>query len=166
MTQPRQRHIPLNIDERQELDRRKRDYESRTGDVGDWGKFLGTVSLAGLAALGVYAMAQAIKRAPTVWQVDCSSCGVGFPIQVPNPPPWRLAWVKCPNCGAELVIDFAKSALVVSNEHEADSDSVRIAFCHVCQQPIKATFSRVNPQGVEYLECERCGRVPGIRSWE
>jgi hypothetical protein len=166
VTRPRQRHIPLNIDERLGLDQRKRDYEDRTGDVGDWGKFLGTVSLAGLAALGVYEMAQAIKRAPTVWQVDCSGCGVGFPIQVPNPPPWRLALVKCPGCGAELVIDFVKSASVVSNEHGSGSDGLRIAFCHVCQQPVRATFSGINPQAVEYLVCERCGRVPGIRSWE
>ena len=166
MTQPRQRHIPLNIGEREEMDRRKRDYEDKTGDVGDWGKFLANVSLAGLAALGVYTMAEATKRAPTVWQVNCSSCRVGFPIQAPNPPPWRLAQVKCPNCSAELVIDFAVSESVLPNEHEADSDGVRIAFCHVCQQPITATFARVNPRGVEYLECERCGRVPGVRSWE
>jgi hypothetical protein len=165
MAQPRQRHIPLNIDERLELDRRKRDYEDRTGDVGDWGRFLGTVSLAGLAALGVYAMAQAIRRAPSVWQVDCSSCGVGFPIQVPNPPPWRLAQVKCPKCGAELVIDFSDSASIVSNESQVGSDRGQVAFCHVCQQPVKASLSKLNPRGVEYLKCELCGRVPGIRSW-
>ncbi len=166
MSQPRQRHIPLNIDDRRELDQRKRDYEARTGDIGDWGKFLGIVSLAGLAALGVYTMAQATKRAPTVWQVNCSHCGVGFPIQVPNPPPWRLAQTRCYSCGGVLVIDFAKSAPEGTNGHEAGSDNISIAFCHICQQPIKADLTRVNPRRVEYLECERCGRVPRIRSGE
>ena len=166
MTQPRQRHIPLSIDERRVLDRRKREYEDRTGDTGDWGKFLGIISLAGLAALGIYAMAQVTKRAPTVWQVDCSRCGMGFPIQVPNPPPWRLAQVRCPSCSNELVIDFAKSASGVSNGHEAGPDSLYTAHCHVCQQPIKASFSKVNPRGVEYLECAHCGRVPSISSRE
>ncbi len=164
MTQPRQRHIPLSIDERRVLDRRKREYEDRTGDTGDWGKFLGTISLAGLAALGIYAMAEATKRAPTVWQVDCSRCGMGFPVQVPNPPPWRLAQVRCPNCSSELVVDFAKSASGVSNGREGGPDSVYTAYCNVCQQPIKAGFSKVNPQGVEYVECARCGRVPSTGS--
>lgn len=166
MSQPRQRHIPLSIDDRRVLDWRKREYEDRTGDTGDWGKFLGIISLAGLAALGIYAMAQATKRAPTVWQVNCSLCGEGFPIQVPNPPPWRLAQVRCPNCSSELVIDFAEPASSVSNRHEAGPDSVYTVYCNVCQQPIKTAFSKVNPQGVEYLECPRCGRVPSISSRE
>lgn len=166
MSQPRQRHIPLSIDERRELDRRKREYEDRTGDTGDWGKFLGIISLAGLAALGIYAMAQATKRAPTVWQVSCSHCGTGFPIQVPNPPPWRLAQVRCPDCSSELVVDFAKSASGVSNGQVVGPDSVYAAYCQVCQQPIKPAFSKVNPRGVEYLECARCGRVSSIRSRE
>ena len=87
MPEPRQRNIPLDINERQQLDQRKQDYESRTGDRGDWGKFLGVVTLAGLAALGIYKVAHATKREPTVWQVDCPNCSTVFPIQVPNPPP-------------------------------------------------------------------------------
>ena len=164
MTQPRQRHIPLSFDDRRVLDRRKRDYEDRTGDTGDWGKFLGIISLAGLATLGIYSVAQATKRAPTVWQVNCSHCGMGFAIQVPNPPPWRLAQVRCANCSRELVIDFAQSASGVSNEHGLGPDSGYTAYCSVCQQPIKAAFSRVNPRGIEYLECAHCGRVPSISS--
>lgn len=75
---PRQRHVPLNIHEREELDRYKRDYEEGTGDVGDWGKFLKIVSLAGLAALGVYSVAPAARREPTVWQAKCPRCGVMY----------------------------------------------------------------------------------------
>ena len=166
MTQPRQRHIPLNIEERRELDRRKRDYEDSTGDCGDWGKFLSNVSLAGLAALEVYTMASVTKRAPTIWQVACSQCGVRFPIQVPNPVPRRLAQVRCLNCSRELVVDFAKPEPVVSDEHEADADNTYTPYCHYCQLPIKTTFSKGNPQVVEYLECTRCGRVPRISAWE
>ena len=166
MAQPRQRHIPLNIEDRRVLDRRKREYEDRTGDTGDWGRFLRTISLAGLAALGVYAMAQATKRAPTVWQVNCSLCRMGFPIQAPNPPPWRLAQVRCPNCSSELVIDFAKSGSGVSKEDGVGLDSAYTVRCHVCQQPIKTAHTKVNPQGVEYLECPRCGRVASISSRE
>ena len=166
MPQPRQRHIPLNIDDRRELDRRKRDYEEGTGDSGDWGRFLRTVSLAGLAALGIYGMAQAARRAPTVWQVICSHCGVGFPIQVPHPPPWRMAQVRCTNCSGELVIDFAEQGPASSNDGRDDADSGSAAFCEYCQQPIEVGFSRLNTQGVAYLECGRCGRVPRFSAAE
>jgi len=161
---PRQRHIPLNIDVRDELDRRKRDYEDRTGDTGDWGKFLGLVSLAGLAALGIYRVAQANRLTPTVWQVDCLQCRMGFAIQVPNPPPWRMSKVRCPNCGGDLVIDFVGSATIVSSEHEKGMESAYTIECHFCRQPIKAASSNVNPQAIEYLECTRCGRMPRMRS--
>jgi len=166
MLQPRQRHIPLKIDIRQELDRRKRDYEERTGDTGDWGKFLGIVSLAGLTALGIYDMAPAMKRAPNVWQVKCPRCGVIFPVQVPNPPPWRLTQVGCPKCDSELVIDFAKQASGISGGRESRLEGVYTAYCHDCAQPIETPSSKVNPQEVEYLRCAICGRVARGRSWE
>lgn len=165
MPQPRQRHIPLNIEQRRELDRRKRDYEHTTGDTGDWGKFLGIVSLAGLAALGVYDVAQVARRGPTLWQVKCPRCGVIFPVQVPSPPPWRLAKVGCLKCDGELVIDFAKPAPGVKG-YDGSPDNVYIAYCHDCAQPIETSFSRVNPQAIEYVKCERCGRVARMRSWE
>lgn len=164
MAEPRQRNIPLNINERHELDKRKRDYENQTGDTGDWGKFLGIATLAGLAALGIYGLAQAIKRAPTVWQVTCPNCSVMFPIRVANPPPWRVTQVACPTCSTELVIDFARSASSLwsgqSNSLEME-DSIYTAYCHYCQQPIELVHSasRVNPKAVEYLKCPACGSV-------
>ncbi len=166
MPQPRQRHIPLNINERRELDRRKRDYEDRTGDTGDWAKFLGTVTLAGLAALGIYSAAQLTKRGPTIWQVKCQLCGVMFPVRVPDPPPWRLALVGCPKCDEGLVIDFARQTSGESNKHEAGPDSTYIAYCHNCEQPIAMSSSGVSPHAVEYLKCARCDRVARMRSWE
>ncbi|HEY48695.1 MAG TPA: hypothetical protein G4O13_01460 [Dehalococcoidia bacterium] len=166
MKQPRQRHIPLNIEERQELDRRKRDYEYVTGDTGDWGKFLGIVSLAGLAALGVYSMAQVGRLAPTVWQVNCPHCRMGFPIQVPNPTPWRLTKMGCVNCSAELVVDFAKPEPDSSSSYEGGAEGEYSAYCYNCQQPIKANFSHVSQRGFEYLKCPHCDRVPRMSSWE
>jgi len=165
MTEPRQRNIPLNINERQQLDKRKHDYENQTGDAGDWGKFLGIATLAGLAALGVYTVAQAIRREPTVWQVNCPHCTTVFPIQVPNPPPWRVTQVTCPTCDTELVIDFARSASSLQNSHQPNNadvgDIAYTAYCHFCQQPIEFVHSthRVNPEGVEYLRCPTCGNV-------
>lgn len=165
MPEPRQRNIPLNINERYQLDKCKQDYENSTGDAGDWGKFLGTVTLAGLAALGIYALAQATRRAPTVWQVRCANCPTVFPIQVPNPPPWRVTQVACPNCSTELVIDFARPASSLRNGHGVGSsdaeDTIYTAYCHYCQQPIELVHSsgRVNPNGVEYLRCPTCGQV-------
>jgi uncharacterized C2H2 Zn-finger protein len=165
MTEPRQRNVPLNINERRELDQRKRDYENRTGDTGDWGKFLGTVTLAGLAALGIYALAQATRRAPTVWQVKCPSCSTMFPIQVPNPPPWRVTQVACPKCSTELVIDFDRPASTLGNEHQSNSsgaaDTAYTVYCHYCRQPVELLHftSMVNCQGAQYLRCPSCGNV-------
>lgn len=165
MSEPRQRNIPLNIDERHQLDQRKQDYENRTGDTGDWGKFLGIATLAGLAALGIYGLAQATKRSATIWQVNCPHCSTVFPIQVPNPPPWRVTQVVCPNCSTELVIDFARPASSLWNGQQSNSngagDAVYTAYCHYCQQPIELVHSsyRVNPGGAEYLRCPTCGNV-------
>lgn len=164
MTEPRQRNIPLDIKERHELDRRKQDYESRTGDTGDWGKFLSIATLAGLAALGIYAAAQATKRAPTVWQVNCPRCSAVFPIQVPNPPRWRVAQVECPNCTTELVIDFARPASTLGNGQQSNGSGmgdVYTAYCHYCGQPVELldSSSRVSPDGAEYLRCPTCGNV-------
>lgn len=161
---PRQRHVPLNIHEREELDRYKRDYEEGTGDVGDWGKFLKIVSLAGLAALGVYSVAPAWQREPTVWQAKCPRCGVMFPIQVPSPPPWRLARVECPKCESGLVIDFAKQAPDMLNKNEDSPGGGLNVYCHYCEQPVPASPLNVNPRRVEYMECARCGRAARLRA--
>jgi hypothetical protein len=166
MGQIRQRHIPLTVAERRELDQRKRDYEDRTGDVGDWGKFLGTITLAGLAALGIYSMVQVARRGPTIWQVKCLLCGVMFPVRVPNPPPWRLAQIECPKCEQGLVIDFARQTPEASNRHEERPDNAYIAYCHNCEQPIESISLGINPHEIEYVKCPRCDRVARMRSWE
>ena len=162
MPQPRQRHIPLNIDDRRELDRRKKDYEDATGDSGDWGRFLRTVSLAGLASLGIYALSPLARIGPTAWRVDCPRCAVGFPVQVPNPPPGRLAQLRCPNCSGELVIDFASPQPATPDGEGSRPDAASVTYCQYCEQPIETSFSQIGPRGIEYLECPRCGRVPRV----
>jgi len=163
LKQSRQRHVPLNTEIRQELDRRKHDYENQTGDVGDWAKFLGIVTLAGMASLGIYAVAQVAKRGPTIWQVRCTRCGVIFPIQVPNPPPWRLSRVACPKCECDLVLDFTKGTAVKTAGSDVGLGSIE---CHYCEKPIDIRSSKVNPRGIEYVRCTICDRVARMRSWE
>ena len=106
------------------------------------------------------------KYRATVWQVICSRCGVGFPIQVPHPPPWRMSQVRCTNCSGELVIDFAEQGPASSNERGDVADSGSATFCEYCQKPIEVGFSRVLTQGVAYLQCGRCGRVPRLGAAE
>jgi hypothetical protein len=159
MREPRQRHIPLNIGDRRELDQRKRDYEDATGDVGDWGKFLRAVSLAGLAALGVYSGARVSRLTATVWQVSCADCRTRFPVRVANPPPWRLANATCPNCSRELVVDFAELGGAVGSGAEDTADSLYTIDCHYCQQPIRSASAGIGARGVAYLECPNCGRA-------
>jgi len=159
----RQRHIPLNTESREHLDRIKKDYEERTGDVGDWARFLRTVSLAGMAALGIYSVAQLAKRGTNIWQIRCSRCGVIFPVQIPNPPPWRLWQIVCPKCESELVLDFSKATVITSQTREVGSSSI---YCHYCEQPIDIDAMKVNPRDIEYIKCTRCDRVARMRSWE
>lgn len=159
----RQRHIPLNMEVRSELDKLKRDYEDKTGDIGDWAKFLKTVSLAGMAALGIYSVSQTAKRGPIMWQVKCARCGVIFLIKVPNPPPWRLAQLACPKCGSELIIDFTKASSIAAQTKEGGTNSV---YCNFCEQPIESISAKINPQGIEYVRCTHCSRIARISSWE
>ncbi|MBE0479730.1 MAG: hypothetical protein IBX68_01995 [Dehalococcoidia bacterium] len=158
MPHPRQRHIPLSVAHRLEMDRRKREYEDRTGDCGDWGKFLQTVTLAGLAALGVYAEGKVSRLGLNAWRVSCP-CGSSFPVQTPNPPPWRLAQTTCPSCGGDIVVDFSRP---LQDPRQRRIPSEYSGFCQFCQQPINPSFSRENVNQVRYIECGRCGRVPGI----
>lgn len=110
MPNPRQRNIPVDKDEGVELERRKQLYESKTGETGDWGKALGILTLGGLAALGIYALAKATQPTPTSWQITCpnNNCGASFPIAAAGSPP-RLAQVTCPHCQTEIVVDFGST---------------------------------------------------------
>jgi len=107
MAEPRQRPIPVSRQERDRLDEHKRRYEEATGDRGDWGGFLRTISLLGLAALGVYGIARAKRRSTNSVTVRCPSCGQDFAVALPQPEA-RVVEAVCPYCDAELVVDLGK----------------------------------------------------------
>ena len=107
MAKPRQRPIPVTRRERERLDAQKERYEKATGDTGDWGKFLGTVALAGLAALGVYKLVQSLNRSPQSVSVNCE-CGENFLMATPEGV-GRLVLTNCPICRLELVVDLGPS---------------------------------------------------------
>ena len=106
MPNRRQRPIPVTSAERDKLDAAKRSYERATGDAGDWGNFLGTITLLGLAAVGVYAVGKAAARSIQSVDVACEGCGGSFLMAVPDGTPRALLTV-CPLCGQEIVIDLA-----------------------------------------------------------
>lgn len=106
MVSPRQRPIPVTSAERDKLDAAKVSYERATGDAGDWGNFLGTVTLLGLAAVGIYALGKAAARSVQSVDVACEACGGSFLMAVPDGTP-RAFLIVCPLCGEQIVIDLA-----------------------------------------------------------
>ena len=105
MTSARQRPISITSSDRDVLDSYKRLYEESTGESTDWGKFLGTVTLLGLAAAGVYNLVRANKRSPQTVDVECFECGSTFLMAVPAGT-GRAVYTMCPECDAELVVDL------------------------------------------------------------
>lgn len=103
MSDPRQKPIPITSQERAELEDQKRRYEDSTGDRGDWGKFLTTVTLLGLAAAGIYALTKATARSRQSVNVECCECGETFIMAVPSLAD-RAIYTTCPHCGEELVV--------------------------------------------------------------
>lgn len=105
MPEPRQKPIPVTREERAALEQQKRRYEESTGDKGDWGKFLGTMALLGLAAAGIYGLAKATKRSEQSVNVECARCQRTFLMAVPEQV-GRAVHIICPYCGAELIADL------------------------------------------------------------
>ena len=110
MPRPRQRPIAVTSAERDRLDAAKSSYEKATGDSGDWGKFLGTISLLGLAAVGVYALGKAAERSPQSVDVTCHACRRLFLMAIPDGTP-RAVLTVCPNCGREVVVDLGNNVI-------------------------------------------------------
>jgi len=103
MVERRQRPIPVTGQERTILAEQKKRYEQSTGDRGDWGKFLGTVTLLGLAAAGIYALASATTRSGQSVSVECAGCGESFLMAIPSGTD-RAIYTICPHCDKELVV--------------------------------------------------------------
>lgn len=102
MGEPKQKSIGVTPHEKAQLDRAKELFENSTGDRGDWGQFLAAASLLALAALGVYKLAKTNRSRPVV---ECPACKVRFPVAYSGDPP-RVAYVQCPECDQELVVDL------------------------------------------------------------
>ncbi len=105
MTESRQRPISVTSRDREALDRHKRRYEDATGEPTDWGSFLGTIALLGLAAAGIYRLATARRRSPQTVDVECCWCQSTFLMVVPLET-GRAIYTTCPACDAELVVDL------------------------------------------------------------
>jgi hypothetical protein len=105
MSEPRQRPIPVTRGERDVLDTYKRKYQDRTGETPDWGKFLGTIVLLGLAAAGIYGLARATRRSTQSVDVQCCECQQRFLMAVPSGTD-RAVQTMCPHCNTELVVDL------------------------------------------------------------
>lgn len=109
MTAARQRPISLTSGDRDTLDLYKIRYEESTGERTDWGAFLGTITLLGLAAAGVYHLVNAKNRSPQSVDVDCCECGESFIMAVPRGT-GRAIYTTCPSCGIDLVIDLGNTS--------------------------------------------------------
>ena len=105
MADARQKPISLTIGDRDTLDQYKIRYDESIGEKTNWGTFLGTVALLGLAAAGVYHLANAKSRSPQSVDVECFECGEIFIMAVPQGVD-RAVYTLCPACDAELVVDL------------------------------------------------------------
>ena len=156
MDRPRQRQIPVTRQERERLDQHKHHYEEATGDRGDWGRFLGTISLMGLAALGVYGLARATRRSTNSVTVDCPSCAESFTVALPQPEP-RVVETVCPRCNAEMVVDIGawEVSLQGGQQHFAEW----IGNCPSCGNREVVRFVTRPPYWRERVRimCSECG---------
>jgi len=103
MAEPRQKPIPVTRDERQTLNARKQRYEKSTGDIGDWGNFLGNITLLGLAAVGIYKLVKTSARSRQSVDIQCPECSEAFVVAVPGNVS-RAINIDCPHCSEEFVI--------------------------------------------------------------
>ncbi len=105
MSEPKQKSISVTPREKNRLENAKQLYEKHTGETGDWGRFLGTVALLGLASLGIYKLVNSTPKNPTT---ICAVCHKKFPIAYADDLP-PVVYVRCPYCESELVVDFGIS---------------------------------------------------------
>ena len=99
----RQRPIPVTGSERARLEQYKQQYEQNSGQTGDWGDFLSAIALLGLAAAGIYALAQATQQTSQSVNVTCTLCNQTFLMALPVNASSVVA-VICPHCQRNLVV--------------------------------------------------------------
>jgi len=104
----RQQPIPVTTEERRFLEQQRTLFEQKTGKTDDWGEFLRAMSILGLAALSVYALANAVQQSQQSVSVACPTCGQTFLIALTIPHE-RYLQTQCLHCQAGLVIDLGSS---------------------------------------------------------
>jgi hypothetical protein len=102
---PRQQPVPLSAAARARLQQRKNEFDQQSGRESDWGEFLNTIALLGLAALGLYAISKATQRSPESVNVHCVKCQGYFIMAVPANSP-RAVQTVCPLCNEPLVVNL------------------------------------------------------------
>lgn len=105
MADSRQKPISIRKRDRDILDSYKERYEEATGESTDWGAFLRTVALLGIAAVGIYGLARAERRSPQSVDVFCEVCNTNFLMAVPEGT-GRAIYTTCPECDTEMVVDL------------------------------------------------------------
>jgi hypothetical protein len=162
MKSGRQKPISVTSQEHDVLENRRRRYQDRTGDAGDWGKFLGDVSLLGLAAVGIYGLVRAVERNSHSARVQCPSCGRVFPVALANERA-TIVQIPCPLCDADLVVNLG--AGVVAGEASRRPFADWPGQCPGCGEVARVVFVERPPyrgQTVE-LVCHRCGEPFVVR---
>jgi len=103
----RQKPISVGTDDRNLLDRLKQDYEKAEQTELDWGEFLTSIALLGLAVAGVYALAQSVNRSQQSVTACCPFCNQNFGVAWPSGSPPAVS-IPCPNpkCQRQLVVSL------------------------------------------------------------
>ncbi|MBT4512858.1 MAG: hypothetical protein HOC20_11700 [Chloroflexi bacterium] len=101
----RQKPISVSTDKWASLNQQKSTYEEQSGDKSDWGSFLETMTLLGLAAAGIYALAKSLDKTSNSVNVQCHYCDKTFAMALPREAT-RAVHVRCLHCGGNLVVDL------------------------------------------------------------
>jgi len=102
----RQRPIAVTSKQRSFLEEQKAKFDANTNTNTDWGQFLGGVVLLGLAAIGIYALANAVNRTSQSVDVTCLECQGTFVMALSNHVE-PVVYTRCPHCNRELVVNLA-----------------------------------------------------------
>lgn len=157
MNSPRQRPISVTSQEHEALKSQKRLYEDATGDTGDWGKFLRTVTILGLTAIGVHRLTKAIERSKQSVNVKCPNCDGVFALALPGEQT-RFVYVLCPLCDNDLVVDVGATTVSIQNGYKPFAEWP--AECPHCGYDNRVIFVSRPPYRGEQMPvtCHECGK--------
>jgi hypothetical protein len=104
MPDPRQRPIPVTVEERKILNALKDKYEQITGDKGTWSHFLLNIALFSLTAIGANKLSKQV--APGRFQ--CPECLATITVVSAKPLFVGFVLISCPECNKEIVVGFER----------------------------------------------------------